>query len=55
MKGKVEDTIPMCQYGNRHIAIEFESEEELKQALIKLDTLFELYVEYLSRKQRGEI
>ncbi len=49
MKITIEDVIPMCQYGNRHIKVEV-TEEELEGVLGKMDVMFRKYHNSITRE-----
>jgi hypothetical protein len=50
MKGKIEDVIPTCQFGNRHITMEFDNEADLEQVLSKMNELYRKYHNFIGKK-----
>ena len=55
MKYKVEDTIPTCQYGNRHITVECDSHSEVLIAINQLNILYMQNLNFVSKEQKKEI
>jgi len=55
MKGKIEDVIPTCQFGNRHISMEFDSPESMEGALEIMNDLYRRYHNFIGKaKEKTE-